>query len=291
LWSTGVAPKCRNFEREGVKKILIIRIDRIGDLILSTPAIRAVRKSFPAAEIHLLISEYTRDLVIHNEHVDKVLLHEREAVHRGYDLAFALHPGMVPNRLTYQSGAQWRFGYTGKGGSFFLTHKIRDDRAKRIRHEVESALEVVAMAGCTTESRKLDISITDDGERFADAFFRKNPVREGQTVVVIHPGSRQDYIRWSREGFAEVADALMNEDINVILIGGMDERQLVEDTATLTNKSPVRATGMKLTELLSLIKRCDLFIGHSTGPMHIAAALNVPVVAIFGAVHPLDSLS
>ncbi|MCK5427485.1 MAG: glycosyltransferase family 9 protein, partial [Thermodesulfovibrionia bacterium] len=134
--------------KEKVKKILIIRTDRIGDVILSTPAIRAVRQSYPDAEIHLLITQYTKDLVIDNPNLDKLLIYKNDGLTKDYDLAIALHPGFSQNYLSFLSGARVRVGYTGWGGVFFLTHRLKDDREKRRRHEVESALEVVGMIGC-----------------------------------------------------------------------------------------------------------------------------------------------
>ena len=269
-------------------RILIVRIDRIGDVILSTPALRAVRESFPNSELDLLVAPYTRDLVAGNPHLDRVLVHGEDALTSDYDMAFVLHPGIRQNRLAYRSGAGFRAGYTSWGGGFYLTHRQKDDRAVRIRHEVESALEIVGMAGCRTGNRELEISTTEEGELAAGDFFRREGI-EG-TTVVIHPGARQEYIRWKKEGFAAVADALIRGDgVNVLLTGSQEERGLLEEIAGLMEEKPYTSIGPALTVLVSLISRCQVFLGNSTGPMHIAAALEVPVVATFGAVHPLDS--
>jgi len=283
-------PAISNFKKEEIKKILIIRLDRIGDVILSTPAIRAIRQSFPDAKIHLLIKEYTKDLVVNNPNIDRLLIYGKEKIASDYDLAIALHPGLNQNYLTFISGAKTRVGYTGWGGGFFLTHKLIDDREIRIRHEVESALEVVEKIGCATNDKSLEISTTEEGERFAKDFFQKNGFKEEDILIVIHPGARQEYLRWKKEGFAEVADRLIKEiEAKVILIGAKEEKKLIEEVVFFMQEKPIQAVGLKLTELISLIKRCKLFIGNSTGPMHIAVALKVPVVAIFGPIHPLDS--
>lgn len=278
------------FDKKIVKKILIIRLDRIGDVILSTPAVRAVRGTFPEAEIHLLVKDYTKDLVVNNPNINRLLIFKKDALSKNYDLAIALHPGITQNYLTFTSGAKYRVGYTGWGGAFFLTHMLKDDRSTRIRHEVESALEVVGVVGGKTEDKKLDISITEEGEKFAVDYFRENNLSSNQLVVAIHPGARQEYIKWNKEGFAEVADRLIKfKNVKVILTGSNKEEQLVKKTASLMAEKPMCAVGLRLTQLISLLKKCSLFIGNSTGPMHIAAALDIPVVAIFGAIHPLDS--
>ncbi|MFC1629035.1 glycosyltransferase family 9 protein [Gemmatimonadota bacterium] len=271
-----------------VRKILMIRIDRIGDLILSTPAVRAVKETFPNARLDLLINGYTRDLVDGIPAIDRVLVDGTDHLDDDYDLALVLHPGFRKNRLAYRSGAPVTIGYTGSGGGFYLTRQQRDDRATRVRHEVESALEIAALAGCASDDTKLMISTTAEGDAEAEEFFSRQGI--GGTVVAIHPGARQEYIRWKKEGFATVADTLIREDdVTVLLTGSTGEQSLVEEVAGLMEEEPVIACGLPLTTFISLIGRCQLFLGNSTGPMHIAAALGVPVVAVFGATHPLDS--
>ncbi|MBN3040849.1 MAG: glycosyltransferase family 9 protein [Candidatus Omnitrophica bacterium] len=281
-------PKKRN--SIPVKKILLIRLDRIGDIILSTPAIRSLKRKYPQAQIHLLINEYIKDLVVNNPNIDKLLIYNKDELDNDYDIAVAFHPGLLENHLTFKSGASLRVGFKGRGGSFFLSEKIADDRNKRIRHEVISNLEVVSRIGCSMADKDLEVSITDEGERFSEKFFKENALDSKNKTVVIHPGARQEYIRWRKSGFAQLADRLIQElGLKVIISASKDEEGLVKEITGLMNKKPIVVIGIRLTELVSLIKRSDLFIGNSTGPMHIAAALKKPVVAIFGSKHPLDS--
>ncbi len=215
-------------------KILIIRLDRIGDLILSTPAIRAVRNTFPKAKIHLLINEYTKDLVIGNPNINKLLIYKKDKIHSNYDLAIALHPGLIQNYITFISGAKMRIGYIGRGGGFFLTNRIKDDRAIRIRHEVESALELVKVAGCKTKNKNLEVSLTKEGEKFAKEFFKKNNLNPKDLIIAVHPGARQEYTRWKKEGFAEACDRLIKgEKAKVLLITGKEERKLIDEITNL----------------------------------------------------------
>ncbi|MBU1853372.1 MAG: glycosyltransferase family 9 protein [Candidatus Omnitrophica bacterium] len=284
----GFMPSMQKSDETQIKKILIIRLDRIGDVILTTPAIRALRRTFPDAQIHMLINEYTKDLLVRNSNIDKLLIYKSDNLGRDYSLALVFHPGIRPNYLAFVSRAISRVGYAGRGGGFFLTHILKDDRETRVRHEVESALEIVGIIGCKAEDRKIEVSVTEEGECFAHKFFEKHMLNG--TIVVIHPGARQSYIRWKKQGFAEVADKLMKiNSVKVLIIGNESERPLVNEVGSLMKGRPVCAVGLRLTYLVSLIKRCSLFIGNSTGPMHIAAALNVPCVAIFGAMHSLDS--
>jgi ADP-heptose:LPS heptosyltransferase len=283
-WVSAVKP----FEASQVKKILIIRLDRLGDVILSTPAIHAVRQRFPQAQIDLLVNVYAREIVSGIPWVNRVLVYKKDVLSRDYDLAICLQPGLERNQLAFLSGAKWRAGYRGWGGGFFLTRAAIDDRQTRVRHEVESALEIAGIFGCSIEEKALHISASPEGEEFAQRFYCEANLEA--PVIFIHPGSRQEYIRWKKERFAEVADRLVQEKhASVILTGGKEEQDLVREVAALMKEKKTIAVGLALSQLVSLIKKSDLFIGNSTGPMHIAAALQVPVVAIFGCRHPLDS--
>ena len=289
----GVAIRCarhKTLNASDVRKILIIRLDRIGDLVLSTPAIRAVRQSYPKSRVDLLVNSYTRDLVVNDPNVDQLLVYKESALDKNYDVAIALHPGLMQNFLTFASGAVWRVGYTGWGGSFFLTHPVKDDRARRVRHEVVSALEVVGRVGCVTSDVSLEVSLTPDGDKEAGDFLQKHGLGSGDPFIVMHPGSRQDYIRWHSERFAQVADAIAQEfGVKIILTAGARETQLVERVKSLMEQEAICAARLSLTGIVSLLNRAKLYIGNCTGPMHIASALGVPVVAIIGTMHPLDS--
>jgi lipopolysaccharide heptosyltransferase II len=278
------------FNRETIRKILLIRTDRIGDMILSTPALRAVRESFPQADIHLLGSGYTHDLLVDNPDIDKFISRGIDTTDNDYDLAISLHPGFKQNLYTYQSGARYRIGYAGCGGSFFLTDAVKDDRDTRVRHEVQSALEIVARAGCSTNNHELFISVTEKGEVYTNDFLKKHNLTRQDTIIAIHPGSSQSYIRWNKRGFARVADMLSNTfQATIFLIGNGEEKELVDDVASMMKEKSVIIYDTNLTQLVSIIKCCSLFIGNSSGPLHIAAALKIPAIAIFGATHPLDS--
>lgn len=279
-------------DRAAVGKILIIRTDGIGDMVLSTPALRAVRQTFPTAVIHLAGTAHTRELFIKSPLIDAFIVPDTEKISSDYDLAIALHPGLRQNYRAFRSGARFRIGYGGSGGAFFLNRVVKDDRASRPFHEVASALRVVAHAGCTTENLKLSIQTTVEGDRFADAYWRANRIGAARPVIALHPGASRAYIRWSPEGFAAVADALAHShNAAVMLVGGSDDRPLIDHIATLMTTRPLLVCGMPLTRLISLLRRCRVFIGNSSGPLHIAAALSLPSVAIFGPTHPLDNPS
>jgi len=284
-----VLPLNAKFDKSQVKKVLIIRNDRIGDLVLSTPAIRAVGNTFSGAQVHCMVNEYAKDLIVNNPYIHKIFTKAEDTSDKDYDLAIALHAGLRQNYLVFKSGAFWRVGYTGWGGKFFLTHCLKDDRLSRARHEVEFTLEAVEAIGCTTADKRLEVSVTEEGETFAEQFFADNAL-DG-LVVLIHPGARQQYVRWKKEGFAEVADRLRQRfQAKVIISGANSERLLIKDIVSLMKYPPVVCQGVRLTHLVSIIKRSSLYLGNITGPMHIAAALDIPIVAITGMKGSLDDI-
>ncbi len=299
----GLLPKLKPYLEQEIKKILIIRLDRIGDVVLSTPTFRAVREHFPKAEIYLLVRSYTKDLVIGNPDINRILVFEdkvpflKEIIKKArglkkenIDLAIVLHPNFWPNFLAFASGAKYRLGYAAAGSGFFLTRKVMDTRAANPRHEVEVSLDVVRSIGIDTADKKLSVALSEEGEKFADIFLKDNNCKPADNLIAVHPGGYYHYTHWSTKGFAEVSDYLIDHfAAKIVIVGNPSERTLAEEIVSFMKNRPIILLGANLTGLISLLKRCRLFIGNSSGPMHIAAALGVPVVAIFGNIHPVDN--
>jgi len=287
----------RQIDQTRVKRILAMRLDRIGDLVLTTPALRAIKETYPASFLAVLVRRYTKDIVAELPFIDEVIVLEdypgnalvEHLRNLKFDVSLGFHPDILVNTLAYRAGIPFRIGYRSCGTGIFLNVSLPDDRQRRMRHEVESALEVAAEIKAFPKDKALSIAGSMESEAFADKFFRENDLVSGP-VVAIHPGSRQDYIRWSKERFAKVADRLAQERMaKIFIIGSSDEAGLVNEVRSLMKEKSWAAVNLKLSDLISVIKRCSLFIGNSTGPMHMAAALKVPVVAIFGNIHPKDS--
>ena len=299
-----IIPEIVPYNSNRIYKILIIRTDRIGDLVLSTPSFTALKNKFPKAYISLVVNNYTKELVVNNPMIDKVITCDSETSlfdklrfildlrRMHFDLILVLHSTFWSCAISFLSGALFRIGYKERGCGFLLTTPIPPKKGDEIVHEVEKTLDIVRVIGANIEAKELYIGVTEQGERYAETFFREMGISSRDKIVAIHPGARQEYIRWQKEGFAEIANNLIEEyHFKILLVGDDSEEHLVEDILRLIkNKKKVIPTGnTTLTQLVSLLKRCNLFIGNSTGPMHMAAALNIPVVAIFGCINPLDN--
>jgi len=262
----------------------------------------------------MLLRPYTKPLVINNPNLDQTMEYDRSfsfyakiCVIRKLrllrpELAIVLNTDFFSGLIAFLSGAKYRVGNAHKEASFFFTIAVEDPTRSgmssssgakdQIKHTVESTLDLVrTLKVPVNEKKELSVSITEEGEKYVDRFFEKHKLDDTDLIIAIHPGSRQPYIRWRKEGFAEVADQLIeNHNAKIILIGGPGESQIINDVLSLMKHGIIAIDPpIKLTELVSLLNRCHLFIGNSTGPMHIAAALKVPVVAIFGSKHPMDN--
>jgi len=301
----GLGAPSRPFIDEEVKRILVIRTDRIGDVVLSTPAFRVLRVHFPRAHITCLTDFYTRDIVEGNPCLNDVITYERQMIgspvrlirfiaeiRRGrFDMAVVLNYSPDAILLSYLSGAPVRVGTWIPGFKWFLTESISyRERDKPGRHEVECVLDVLRKIGIEANEKSLYLPLSERGESFVVRFMKEHDLGKG-ILVALHPGSRQPRMRWSRRGFARVADTLIRENgVRVVMIQGPGEEALIGDVSSMMQEEAlVSPPGMTITELISLLSRCSLFIGHSTGTMHIAVALKIPVIALFGNAHFMES--
>ncbi|MBN2406070.1 MAG: hypothetical protein JXJ19_00075 [Elusimicrobia bacterium] len=274
-------------------------MDKIGDMVLSTPVFRAVREAFPGAKTALLLKAYTKDLVKENTDIDELMIIDELSIKELFsalkklnpDLVFVLNYSIWGNILAFISGARHRVGFETPGGTFLLTKKSPNDLTLVHTHKIETYLHMVKSIGITPGNREPAVSITKEGEEEADRFLKNNMIDTERLLVLIHPGSGGIHTRWKKEGFAEVADRIIAEyNGQVIILGSVGEKDLVSEVINImTSKEAVQAVGLPLSMVISIIKKCDLFVGNSTGTMHVAAALKVPVVAIFGNKHPIDS--
>jgi lipopolysaccharide heptosyltransferase II len=296
-------PVTQKFSGERVKNILVIRTDRVGDVLLSTPAVRALREQFPQSRISFLATPYTKELLLGNPDISEMLVYDHhlsltgklrfigELKRRNFDLAVVLFPAFLPALIAFLSGAPFRAGYPVDGSGFLLTEKVGLDN--RYKHEIESSLEVVRVIGVDTANKKPALIVTPEAEAYAEAFFTKNDIVVSDAVVGVHPGAFEEYQRWEASGFAQAADFLISElKAKVIILGGSLDRETKNAVIKSMKQAPIVSDdNLNLQQLAALIKRCRVFLGNNSGPMHIASALEVPVVAVFGSIHPMDSQS
>ncbi len=291
-------------------KILVVKLADLGDVLTATPALRALRRRYPHAEIDVLLTPHTTAVLKHSPVVDNLIPSNNfrffalrdalkpalaaEAWHilrrlrqKKYDAVIILH------HLTTRAGAIKYAAIAraakakiviglrppGKRGRFF-THSVPDG-GFGFQHEIDYWLAVVDLLGAASNNREMEMAISSADEQWAAETIRT--VAENRPLVVIHPGSGGFSIgrRWAAENFAAVADALIERGLAVALVGAPTDGTNAVRTAMAGN--PIDLTGKTtLHQLAALLRRAALFIGGDSGVTHIAAASGVPLVSIFG---------
>jgi len=266
----------------------------LGDTLFATPALQALDLAYPEASITVCCWPSSGALLQHNPHVDRIItckhsldlprtLHELQG--EAIDMAVGLsHFG---SWLLPLVRARFRVGFRSDELGWLYSVPVPDDRQV---HAAQYCLEVVRAVGAPQVPLRLQIWVRPE-ERAEAAQILQTRGLAGYPVVAIHPGGHHFRgKRWSPEGFAQVADALIDEKgVRVVLVGGDEDRELAEEIRRRARRPLVDLTGqLNLRQTAALLQLCRLFIGNDSGPLHIAEAVGTPVVAIFGPTNPAN---
>jgi len=285
------------------KKILVVKLSALGDVILSIPSFRAIRKKFPNASITALVEQPSRQVLRNCPHLDDVVTFDggtrgwtkwRRLFRLGkfltdeqFDISIDLQNNRSSHMISYLCGAHTRIGYANGKFSFLLNSKVKDPGLPL--SPVEHQFQSLKLLGFSEIDRKLELwTRPEDDERVA-RYLRDNWVREEQLLVGINPGSSAAWPtkQWPFERFAELCDALSKRNIRVVLTGDASTTALAQDILALCKSKPINAVGRtSVSELIALIRRCGVYVTSDSAPMHIAAAVGTPFVAIFGPTDP-----
>ncbi|MEK7798175.1 MAG: lipopolysaccharide heptosyltransferase II [Nitrospirota bacterium] len=302
------ARRIARLTRQGVvKRILVRGTNWIGDAVLTTPALAALRARFPQARIALLVKPAVAELLQCHPAVDDIVLYRDPGPHAGlggklslalqlnrgrYDLAILLQNAFEAAAVTALAGIPNRYGYATDGRSFLLTHRVPLTPKIRRKHQVEYYLELLKPLGIPVEPAAPTLRTTPGEDAAASELLQAFGVKPDQVVIGLNPGSVYGSAkRWLPERFAQVADRLAAEHAACVLIfGGKGEEALGTAIAGMMTAPTIVYSGRTtVRQLMALIKRCRLFITNDTGPMHVAAAFGVPLVAIFGPTNPVTT--
>lgn len=279
------------------QNILVVRTDKIGDVVLTTAALRALRKQFPAAKISVLLSPGTRDIVEGNPDVDCLLFDDRVGVHKGmgfwrliqdirrrhFDLAIIYHTKKRMNFLCWAAGIPVRLGYKNDKFGFLLNVPLTDDRPLGKKHEVRYCLDVLKILGVSDTPVDLYVPTRPDNDVWADNWIRRCGLSPGQDLIAVSPGASCPTRRWPVIRFIELIPALQSRfKAPIVIVGGPEVRAVAGEIQRAVSGPVYNLTGeTTLGQLASFLKRCMLLISNDSGPVHLAAALGIPVVSIF----------
>lgn len=288
--------------------ILIVRTDRIGDVVLTTPAIKVLRQACPAARISILVAPLTKDLVTGNPCINEIILDDRRGVHRGiigfwrlavvlrrkkFDLAILYHTKKRTNFLCWMAGITRRTGYKNEKFGFLLNDPLRDERHFGKQHEARYCLDVLKHLGIFANSifdkslqdlaEDLYVPVSAHDQAWVEQFCRGYHISRQERLIAIHPGASDPAKCWSAGQFVELIGQLADRyQSRIVLIGTPQTAGIARQIIARTRVPVLDLTGKTTVgQLAGLLQRCNLVVSNDSGPVHIAAGVKTPCVSIF----------
>ncbi len=295
---SGLRPKRGLPDVRSVESVLALRLDRLGDLVTTLPALELLRKAVPQARLELAVGSWNEPVARRLPFIDRVRVVDapwsawgekasfsaaRAALGRDpFDLALDFQGDVRVLLLMALSGAKLRAGYGDTGGDYLLTHRARwDEKTSWYEQNVSLVRALFPEIASTGPIRPYNF-VTDEDRREASLFLDESK----RPLVGIHPSAGRALKEWGPEKFAALADRL-SEVATVVLTGSEADRPLVERICETTASRPAKLLGLDLARFAALIERLDVFVTGDTGPMHLSHAVGTPNVAIFGPSDPI----
>ncbi len=275
-----------------MQNILVVRTDRIGDVILTLPTVEALKSIFPNARVTMLVSGYTSTLV---EGIAGTLLYTRDGKPRPFfemlreiqnvhfDVVLVAFPHFRIALLLWLAGIPVRIGTGYRWYSFFFNKKIYEHRKTAEKHEAEYNLSLLKGLGHTVSSKpEAKIIISQQEKKTASDARQSLGISDTDRLVLLHPGSGSSARDWKPERFAQLAVELTKHGYQVVITGGKMEEALVHRVAhEAENGVKLFISTLNLKEFAAFIQTAKLFVANSTGPLHIAAAVGTPVIGFY----------
>lgn len=280
------------------KRLLVVRLDRIGDVVLSTPVLTVLRRRFPHLFLAMMVRPPCLELVRGHPDVDEVIEYDKEGLHHGvaatlrfarrlrtydFDTALILHPTNRSHWIARLAGIPVRIGYDRKA-AWLLTHRVPHRKQEGAQHEAAYTLEPLALFGITPPPPQPVIPVREEAVARVTQLLTQAGVAPEAALVAVHPSASCVSKRWMPERFAQVADRLITErGVAVCVVAGREDASVARQMVQAMRQPAVNfAGGLSIGELAALLARCRLLLSNDSGPVHIAAAVGTPVVDIFG---------
>ncbi|MBW2076200.1 MAG: lipopolysaccharide heptosyltransferase II [Deltaproteobacteria bacterium] len=284
-----------------IQKILVRATNWVGDAVLITPSLVALKKTFPHAQITVLANPWVLPLLVNHPAVDRTMIIDKgtgllcsmgkltriisNLRNEGFDLAVLFQNAFEAAFLASMGGVRYRIGYNTDGRGFLLTHTvIRDEHILGV-HQVDYYLGLIEAMGWQVEGREPSLFLNVGDIETTSLMLSSHGIEDHHVIVGLNPGATYGSAkRWPEERFAAIGDwAVERWNARVILFGSSSERDIGLRVSRRMQHAPINLCGLTtLGEVMALIKRCNFFVTNDSGLMHIAAAFHVPLVALFG---------
>ncbi|MBT3880898.1 MAG: glycosyltransferase family 9 protein [Candidatus Scalindua sp.] len=288
-----------------LKKILVIRLDRIGDMVVTTPIFRALKENLPDVHVTALTNPVNNNIVINNPFIDCILVYDRENKHKSFNSRLTFFRSIRERKfdlvidpyldyelktsfITRFVGNGFRLGFEFAGRGLFYNIRYNPNVfpvSTEKKHMIDYDLDLLTCIGVETEKRQPEIFLSSEEKAYN--LLKKAGVNPEDRVIGIHPGGHYESQRWPINEFAAISDYLITHyGIKVILFAGREEKQLISEFKGHAAKAPVILEDLSLREFMSALSYCSLFLCNNSGPLHIATALNIPTVSTMGPTIP-----
>jgi heptosyltransferase I len=291
------------------ERILIVKLSAIGDIIHTLPAVAALRRAFPEAWLAWMVEKAGASLLRGNPDLDELITVDtrawranwwiglrhawyvtRHLRRANFDLCIDFQGLLKSGVFTYLSGAPRRLGLPRQRCREPLSAvftNIHGPLSAPSRHIVDQLVELLQPLGVATTERRFSIPLSEADDHFAERVWRELGLRSEVPVVVLYPGAAWQTKRWGELNFARLNDALIRRfQVRTLLTWGPGEEPLIQRVVRATTYTPAIAPATTLLQLAAIITLGRVFVGGDTGPLHLAAAVGTPTVALFGPSDP-----
>ncbi len=289
-----------------IRRILIRATNWIGDAVMTIPALEAVGENFPSSEITVLTKPWVAPIYESHPSVSSVMIYEKgggvlssagailkasSRVRRGkFDLAILFQNAFEAALIAFLSGISRRAGYATDARGMLLTHGISPYTTRREAHHVEYYLDLLRGLGYAAKTRDPSIYVSERWRYEASGLMASSGVEGGMFLLGLAPGAAFGQAkRWPAKRFAQIGDKATEEwGVRVLIFGSEGERHICSEVMDSMSHRPLNLCGRtSLSHAIACIDRCQLFLSNDSGLMHVASALNVPTVAVFGSTDPV----
>ncbi|MCX7984668.1 MAG: glycosyltransferase family 9 protein [Bacteroidetes bacterium] len=275
--------------------ILIVRTDRVGDLVLTLPMIDSVKETYPQAHVSMLVQSYTKNLVENDQNVTSVLTYDgfknigsfcsfvRTLKEKNFTAAVVAYPRFLVALALWYARVPVRVGTGYRWYSFLFNRKVYEHRKRVQKHEAEYNLSLLQAIGCQMpEVLRCVLKLTEEEERKGAIVRESLGIRSQEVLIVLHPGSGGSARDWKKERFGELARVLLQRKYRVVISGTEREKELVSYVAQHAGAECLQfISTLSLREFAAFLKTAQCVVANSTGPLHLAAAVGTPVVGFY----------
>ncbi|MFC1646394.1 lipopolysaccharide heptosyltransferase II [Candidatus Omnitrophota bacterium] len=282
----------------GNNRILIVEVNWLGDVLFSTPAIRAIKNKYPDSYIGVLVHKRCKDVLLGNPNVNEIIVLDEKDRHKGligklrlikelkakrFDIVYLFHRSFTRTLICFLSGIRKRIGYYTAKRRLLLTESVLP--LQEVTHRAAYYYYLITRTiPSDIKELRYDFFVSDSDVSYAENLLRKENIKDNQKIVVIHASGNWFPKRWPVENFAKLADELIEKfGAAVVFSGAPSEKDTITDILGLVKNKVINLCGKtSIRQLGALFKRADLVVSADSGPLHISVALKRPTVAIYG---------